>query len=185
MYTCPTCGEKLERDLLLFTQHTDEHIVEQIKKSNPKWVTPDGFCVPCLDYYKKALKHEKAGKPVPFYNLGSSESRKRVVLGTVCLGLAFAAMYRAYSHEAPSAVSFAPVFVFMFGAMLGFVQAKQNTCVVLGLKGAKNLDVGERKVQNSAEALALRRTSFNLIILSSVVAAAVTAALFAVVRVHH
>ena len=54
-YTCPTCGEKLERDLLSFISHTDQHILDVLKKKNPQWVTKDGFCVKCLDHYKRAL----------------------------------------------------------------------------------------------------------------------------------
>ena len=36
IYTCPTCGEEMDRDLLLFMQHTDRHIQEEIRKKNNK-----------------------------------------------------------------------------------------------------------------------------------------------------
>lgn len=55
-YKCPTCGERIERNLLLFIKHTDQHILEEIKKKNPQWVTKDGFCHNCLDFYKKNIK---------------------------------------------------------------------------------------------------------------------------------
>jgi hypothetical protein len=45
-YTCPTCGESVERDLLVFLHHTDQHIIEAIKKDHPEWVKDDGTCPP-------------------------------------------------------------------------------------------------------------------------------------------
>lgn len=32
IYTCPTCGQEMERDLLLFMKHTDQHIQDEMKK---------------------------------------------------------------------------------------------------------------------------------------------------------
>ena len=45
-YTCPTCGESVERDLLVFLHHTDQHIIEAIKNQHPEWVKDDGTCPP-------------------------------------------------------------------------------------------------------------------------------------------
>ena len=54
-YTCPTCNEKIERDLIVFMKHTDEHIIEAIRKSHPEWVSDKGICGKCLDYFKRAM----------------------------------------------------------------------------------------------------------------------------------
>jgi hypothetical protein len=54
-YICPTCGQAMERDLLVFIAHTDQHIVDEIKKRHPEWITKDGFCLKCLEYFKKAM----------------------------------------------------------------------------------------------------------------------------------
>ena len=35
-YTCPTCDEKMTRDLLLFTRHTEEHIAEEMVKTTER-----------------------------------------------------------------------------------------------------------------------------------------------------
>ncbi len=45
-YTCPTCGETMERDLMVFLQHTDHHLIDAIKEDNPDWVEDDGTCPP-------------------------------------------------------------------------------------------------------------------------------------------
>lgn len=45
-YTCPTCGETVERDLLVFLQHTDKHVIDAMKKERPDWVEDDGTCPP-------------------------------------------------------------------------------------------------------------------------------------------
>jgi hypothetical protein len=43
----------MDRDLILFLQHTDHHIIEEIKKTNPHWVSSDGACRECVDYYRR------------------------------------------------------------------------------------------------------------------------------------
>lgn len=57
-YTCSVCGEKVERDLLVYMKHTDEHIINEIKKKHPDWTTKDGLCQKCADYYRKAMGRE-------------------------------------------------------------------------------------------------------------------------------
>src|SRR3989338_6340284 len=81
-YTCPTCGERMERDLLLFTRHTDAHIVEALKKIHPEWITDEGYCPQCLDHYKAALRGERV-----VANIAGREVTKRQITA----GLALAA----------------------------------------------------------------------------------------------
>ena len=58
-YTCPICQESIERDLIVFSEHTKTHIVDEIKRKHPDWITQNGVCQQCLDYYEKAKKGEK------------------------------------------------------------------------------------------------------------------------------
>ena len=53
MYTCPVCGEKVDRDLSMFLDHTNMHIIEKLKETHPDWVTGDGCCQKCYEYLEK------------------------------------------------------------------------------------------------------------------------------------
>ncbi len=52
-YQCPLCDKLMERDLLVFNEHTNQHIMDTIKKDHPDWVTKDGACKKCCEHYKK------------------------------------------------------------------------------------------------------------------------------------
>lgn len=54
-YKCAVCGTEVD-DLTKFTQHTETHIVDVIKKKHPDWVEKNGLCRKCLDYYRKQIK---------------------------------------------------------------------------------------------------------------------------------
>ena len=54
-YVCPTCGEKMPRDVAIIISHTEKDIVEVIKKKHPKWVEKNGVCTKCYGYFKKQL----------------------------------------------------------------------------------------------------------------------------------
>lgn len=54
-FICPTCRKELPRDLLVIVPHTEEHIVDEIKKMHPEWAAEDGLCKKCYEYYKKQL----------------------------------------------------------------------------------------------------------------------------------
>ena len=56
VYTCPTCGKEVERELVTFKDHTEGHIVDEIKKMHPDWKEEDGICKKCLDYFKDQMK---------------------------------------------------------------------------------------------------------------------------------
>ncbi len=55
-YTCSVCNEKVEGDLIVFTEHTQDHIVELIKEKFPDWVEENGICQKCLNYFQSQLK---------------------------------------------------------------------------------------------------------------------------------
>ena len=57
-YICPVCGKKIERDLLAFMDHTEQHIVSEIKKKHPDWEEGDAMCKKCVDYYRRQMKGE-------------------------------------------------------------------------------------------------------------------------------
>ena len=58
-YICPVCKEKLERDPSVVIPHTDEHIVDAIKKGHPEWIDTDGLCPKCLAFYHKEMRHHE------------------------------------------------------------------------------------------------------------------------------
>lgn len=43
-YHCATCGIDMDRDVLIFLSHTDQHIIDAIKEMHPGWVESDGAC---------------------------------------------------------------------------------------------------------------------------------------------
>ena len=54
-FTCPVCNKKLPREILVIVPHTEEHIVDEIKKQHPDWATTDGICEKCYRYYKEQM----------------------------------------------------------------------------------------------------------------------------------
>jgi len=54
-FVCPTCREEIPRDLLVIVPHTENHIVEVIKKQHPDWVESSGICKKCYEHYKQQL----------------------------------------------------------------------------------------------------------------------------------
>ncbi len=181
VYTCPTCGGKMERDLLLFTRHTDQHILDEIKRLHPNWVTPDGFCRQCLDHFKRSLGKAQGGEPASdtsgFVNIGFAEQGKRRVMGMIAFLLSmfiYVALVLSGAERNWRLVLFVP----LFGSMLGFFQARRRLCVVLGFKGTRNMDQGEEKINDAALTASFRKASFRLIFLCLALALASTFILY-------
>lgn len=59
-YTCGICGEHMPHDLLVYIDHTEKHIMQEIQGKHPEWVEKDGLCKKCLEYYRKELKGESS-----------------------------------------------------------------------------------------------------------------------------
>jgi len=57
-YKCPLCNESIKDDLLVYIDHTQEHIVDEIKAKHPDWVEKEGVCPKCVEYFKAQLKGE-------------------------------------------------------------------------------------------------------------------------------
>ncbi|GEM_PF-774853 len=178
IYTCPTCEAKMERNLLLFIEHTDQHIVDELKKKHPNWITEDGFCPRCLDHFKqsmmgKASELSQKYASVQLVNIGTREGKKRFVAGSAALVAAVLVFLwlRAGAHGKNTSLVLLPLF---FASLLCFFQAKKNLCVVLSYKGMRNMDDGEQKIANADETASLRRESAKIIFLSFLMALAIT-----------
>lgn len=55
-YKCSTCNKEVDGDLLVYVDHTEQHIMDEIKLSHPDWVDKDGLCQKCVDYFKRQMK---------------------------------------------------------------------------------------------------------------------------------
>ncbi|MCK9554950.1 hypothetical protein M0R36_03925 [bacterium] len=53
---CPICNKRISSDVLTVKLHTEEHIVEEVKKNHPEWIEKDGVCPICLEHYKKLFR---------------------------------------------------------------------------------------------------------------------------------
>jgi len=159
------------RDLALFLDHTNQHVIEEIKKTHPEWVEADGACQPCVEYYRKAMSGD-----THFPNIGPRGRRRRLMLGTALAVLsAGIAAYFNLSH-APLLLKvwlFPPIFM----ATLCLIQAREKTCAVLATAGYKNMDDGEEKIEDVEIAKALRARGRKIFILSTLIALTVTLSL--------
>ena len=168
----------MERDLGIFYKHTEDHIVDEIKKKHPQWVTNDGFCVKCVDHFKRSLTGtaeaaQASMASVRLVNLGTKEGQKRFWLGTIAT-VAAAVLFAGLCAQGQSKMVGAILFPLFFGAFVGFLQARANVCVVLAAKGVRNLDEGDKPVTNPLEAEALKRASNKILWLSVIGAAVMT-----------
>lgn len=178
-YTCPTCGETMQRDMELLYRHTEKHIVDEIKKKNPQWVTENGYCEKCVNYYKNEMG--KSGAPcageLPEKNIGTKGALYRLLMGVVMFAAAIWLFYILQSGEHPRVLRFLIFFPF-FISMLGFIQSKRQVCVFYGLKGVEETGKGCALIQNTAGRSKLKDTAFYIIKVSALAAAGLTAGLY-------
>lgn len=170
-YQCPMCGRSMDRNLILFLDHTNQHVIDQIKKKYPEWVAEDGICKPCADYYTLQLQGELSE-----LNIGPGERRKRFVLGIAMLSLSgILALVFVTNHFAHSGrlILLFPIF---FG-MLGLIQDREKVCVLLAELGIQNIGTGERKVADAVVANTLKTRGRKILLKSALSAALVTAVL--------
>jgi hypothetical protein len=57
-FICPICEIKMLRDLSIIVPHTENHIIDVIKKQHPEWTESKGICEKCYKYYRKQLRGE-------------------------------------------------------------------------------------------------------------------------------
>ena len=60
-YQCSVCDEKVKGGLLVYIDHTEKHIVDEIKAKHPEWAEKDGICPKCVDYFKEQMKGNSSG----------------------------------------------------------------------------------------------------------------------------
>ena len=170
-YTCPTCGTVMQRDMTVFTRHTDQHIMDEIKRLHPKWVAEDGFCPKCLDFFKQEMRGSDGS-----VNIGAGGVRQRSVLGIVSLAAAVAGFVALYAQDAPRAWRLVLFFPF-FMAALGLIQAKQQVCVVFGAQGVRQNEKAHtmEPIRDEAAQAALRRKSKQILLIALAVALLLTA----------
>ena len=58
-FICPTCNKNMPYEIKVIISHTDQHIVDVIKKKHPKWVEKDGICKKCYEYFKSQFHPEE------------------------------------------------------------------------------------------------------------------------------
>jgi hypothetical protein len=80
-------------------------------------------------------------------NIGPREQRKRRLLGFVALavGVAWAFIFIVYDVPRPwRVIIFLPIWI----ASLGFLQARERICIALAARGMRNMDAGEERVED-------------------------------------
>jgi len=55
-YHCSVCSQKVKGDVLVYFDHTEVHIFEQIKLQHPDWEENSGLCPKCEEFYRNQLK---------------------------------------------------------------------------------------------------------------------------------
>lgn len=156
----------MRRDLILFLDHTNQHIIDRIKLAHPEWVTEDGACKPCVAYYEKEI----TGTAI---NLGPLGVRKRAIQGTLALGLGGVAAIYLKLSEMPQGLRLG-LFVPFFLGMFALIQAREKTCSILAEMESKNMDSGTTPVINAALAKGLKERGRKILIKSVLLAALAT-----------
>ena len=155
---------------MLFIQHTDGHVVEELKKNNPQWITSEGYCPKCLEHYKASLRGDQV-----VTNIAGAEVTKRqtVAFAGFVLSLILFFALRSFGAARPYRLFlFLPLFVTFFG----FFQAKNKHCAILGMKGVRNMGHGEELLTDAVEKRRLRRESSRILLISLALSVLLTAA---------
>ena len=154
----------MERDLSLFMDHTDKHIVDEVKRLHPSWITEDGFCPKCLEYFKRAVRDQgtvAAAEALVETNIGPEEIRQRLALGMLGFGFAVLVLFWLETHVVPRITKLV-LFPLLFAGFLGVFQARKKFCVVIAQK----------------QTIAMRKRASKILILSFILAALLTAGSF-------
>ena len=166
-YVCPVCSRTMPRDIIVFLEHTDAHVIDKIKASNPKWAASDGICEPCVAYYRSQIS---AGSDS---NIGPEERKKRVRMGIVALNLSVLAEIYFVSQGFPRPLRLG-LFIPLFLGMFGLIQAREKTCAVLAEMGTCNMDSGTKKIEDADIARALKKRGRAILMQSALAAIGLT-----------
>ena len=41
--------------MLVYLDHTNQHVIDLIKHDHPNWAEKDGICKPCVEYYQHEI----------------------------------------------------------------------------------------------------------------------------------
>ena len=162
----------MDRNLILFLDHTEQHIIDQIKEAHPEWVQADGVCQPCADYYKKELRGELSEA-----NIGAQGRRRRFVMGIAMLiaGFLLGVIFITQGWERLwRAVLLIPIFL----GMLGVIQAQEKTCALLAEFGLREAETGQRRINDLEAASRLKGRGRKILIQSLLWALALTTLFF-------
>ena len=171
-YHCPLCGKTMERNLAIFLSHTDQHVIDQIKKEHPEWVEANGACQPCAEYYRKQLNGESSQE-----NIGPRGRRSRLWMGVVMLTLSFG-LACIIKTNGPNSFRVLLLFPLLFSGMLGLFQAREKTCAFLAERGLRDMDGGIGKITDPGVAIQLKRRGRGVLIKAGLGALALTVLLF-------
>ena len=169
-YQCPLCGKQMDRDLILFLDHTNQHVIDRIKKSHPEWIAENGACEPCVAYYRLQISGE-AG------NIGPNERRKRAMLGIAALGLSVAWGFYLVASDAPSILRLS-LCVPLFCGIFCLMEAEEATCSVLAEMGSRNVDSGVEKIRDQSAVGYLKKKGRQIVLKSAFVMILVTFVFF-------
>ena len=169
-YQCPLCGKQMDRDLILFLDHTNQHVIDRIRRSHPEWIAENGACEPCVEYYRLQISGE-AG------NIGPNERRKRAMLGIAALGLTVAAGFYLVASNAPSILRLS-LCVPLFCGIFCLMEAGEATCSVLAEMGSRNVDSGVEKIPDASVVGSLKRRGRQILIKSASAAIIITFVFF-------
>lgn len=170
-YRCPLCLKEMPRDLVVYLDHTQQHIIDRIKQEHPEWIEVDGVCKPCTEYFRMQISGGIAGG-----NIGPNERQKRFVMGIGMLIFSLLLVFlmqRLGVNQGMRLFLFVPVFF----AMLGLIQAREKTCALLAERGLRNMDRGENSIGDDKVACLLRARG-RLILFKSALGAAILTATF-------
>lgn len=175
-YKCPLCGTTMERDLVRYLDHTNEHVIDQIKKQHPEWVAEDGGCQSCVQYYEKQLAGE-----IDDTNIGPEGTRRRRNMGIISMAAGVGlGTYFVFSGASQAARMW--TFLPLFFGIFCLLEAKQKTCSVLAEIGSKDMDNGRQKISNTEIAEKLKARG-RAIVMKSLAVAAVLTAVFVYLKV--
>ena len=141
-YQCPLCHKQIDRELILFLDHTNQHVIDRIREKHPEWVEADGACKPCVTYYQMELSGQLSEM-----NIGPSGRRFRLILGIVMLVISLGLVF-ALAPDRSNRIWRISVFVPVFLAFLNLIEAKEKTCVLLSELSLQNFDQGSKKIGN-------------------------------------
>lgn len=106
-------------------------------------------------------------------NIGPREQRKRRLLGIVALTAGVGVAFVLVIYDAPRwtrLIIFLPIWI----AGLGLMQAREKTCISLAARGMCNMDTGERSLVDSDLIVQLRHKARRINRQSLITAAVIT-----------